>query len=105
MSDAIPLGEAALESRVNLAIDILLTSGAVLAEDVERGWWDAPDPNDEFQRTTILVALTVICGGVDGAASVDELNAAWKTPRLLQAAIRAVLQAVETVRAERGGAE
>lgn len=93
------IDDEALEARIALATDIILTSGTITAEDVKSGWYDAPNPADEMQRIVTVLGLTVILGGVNGAP-IDLIADAWGDKRILHGAIRAMLEAVETVRAE-----
>lgn len=100
-SNAAPpqLDDDALNARISLATEVILTSGTITAEDVARGWYEAPDPTDEMQRAVIVLGLTIICGGLDGAP-VEVIAAAWSEHRLLVASITAMLEAVQTIKAE-----
>lgn len=93
------IDDATLEARTALATEVILTSGTIQAEDITRGWYDRPDPSDEMQRAVVLLALTIICGGLDGA-HVDDILSAWNDKRLLTAATRALLDAVDTIRCD-----
>ena len=94
----IDIDDTTLHARTAAATDLVLTSGIIEYADIERGWWDQPDPADALQRSVILAALSVICGGLAGGVAQTDLLIAWNTQRLLHAAVEAVLAAIDIIR-------
>lgn len=88
-----------LRSRISLATEMMLTSGIISAEDVARGWFDKPEPEEQTQRFVITLGLMVILNGVHGAP-IDAIVDAWEVTRLLEGAVEAMLTAVEVIRSE-----